>query len=191
LLRYIFLKNGGSTLTRTNFVGKDLKFGDIKDGQSRVYFDYVSKELYYYRNSNTSKNICFFDYDGVLLKNISFAERNIGAMTVFGDFLYLQTLETRVVREMNVSTGVVYRNISLPKPLARLNDLAIVEQSQYPTGEMKQTFLCDILKIINENYYSNLFQSQASSEVSQDAVKHSGETSRSVNDRSTYDTSYN
>ncbi|CAB4027775.1 Hypothetical predicted protein, partial [Paramuricea clavata] len=54
-------------------------------------------------------------------------------MTVFGDFLYLQTLETRVVQQMNVSTGVVYRNISLPKPLARLNDLAIVEQSQYPT----------------------------------------------------------
>ena len=156
LLRYIFLKNGGSTLTRTNFVGEDLKFGDIKDGQSRVYFDYVSKELYYYRKSNTSKNIWFFDYDGVLLKNISFAEGNIGAMTVFGDFLYLQTLETRVVQEMNVSTGVIYRNISLPKPLAHLNDLAFVEQSQYPKGEMKQTFLCDILKIINENYYSNL-----------------------------------
>jgi hypothetical protein len=117
----------------------------MKDGESRVYIDYVSKELYYYRKSNADKTICFFGYDGVLLKNISFAEGNMGAMTVFGDFLYLQNLETRVVQEMNVSTGVVFRNISLPKPLVRLNDLAIVEQSQYPTGEMKQTFLCDIL----------------------------------------------
>jgi hypothetical protein len=150
LLRYIFSKNGESTLTRINFVGEDLKKFDTKYDQSRVYLDYASKELYYYRKSNASKNIRFFDYDGVLLKNISFAEDYISALTVFGDFLYFQTMNTKVVQEMNVSTGVVYRNISLPKPLAGLNDIAIVEQSQYPTGEMKQTFLCDILYVFTK-----------------------------------------
>ncbi|CAB4041432.1 Hypothetical predicted protein, partial [Paramuricea clavata] len=105
----------------------------MKDGQSMLYLDYVNKELYYYWKSNTSIDISFLDYDGVLLKNISFPERNVSAFTVFGDFLYIQKMDTRVIQEMNVSTGVVYRNISLPKPFPRLIDLAIVEQSQYPT----------------------------------------------------------
>ena len=123
----------------------------MKDVQSKVYLDYVNKELYYYRKSNTSIDISFLDYDGVLLKNISFPEGNVGAFTVFGDFLYLQRMDTRVIQEMNVSTGVVYRNISLPKPFPRLIDLAIVEQSQYPTGKIKTICLCDIrlLKILN------------------------------------------
>jgi hypothetical protein len=110
----------------------------MKDGQSRIYLNYANKGLYYYQKSNTSKNICLLDYGGVLLKNISFSEGNVDAFTVFGDFLYLQKIGTKVIQEMNVSTGVVYRNISLPKPLTRLNDLAIVDQSQYPTGKKKQ-----------------------------------------------------
>ena len=138
MFRYIFSKNGASYLTRINFTGDDSKMFNMRDGQSRVYLDYVNKELYYYRMSNTSKNICLLDYDGALLKNISFAEGNVDAFTVFGDFLYLQKIGTRVIQEMHVSTGVTSRNISLPKPFTRLNDLAIVAQSQYPTGEMKQ-----------------------------------------------------
>ena len=109
----------------------------MKDGQSRVYLDYVKKELYYYRKSNTSINICFLDYDGVLLKNISFAEGNVGPLTLFGDFLYFQKMDARVIQEINVSTSVVFRNISLPKPLTSLNDLVIVEKSNYQTGKMK------------------------------------------------------
>ena len=135
LFRYIFYKNGGSTLTRTNFIGGHLEKFDMQDGQSSVYLDYVKHELYY---SNTRKNICFLDYDGVLLKNISFAEGNVGALTLFEDYLYLQKIDTRVIQEMNVSMGVVYRNIPLLKPLTRLNDLAIVDQSQYPTGKIKR-----------------------------------------------------
>ena len=110
----------------------------MNDGQSMVYLDYVNKELFYYRKRNTSINIVsFLDYDGVLLKNIFFAEGNVSALTVFGDSIYLQKMGT-LIQEMNVSTGVAYRNISLPKPFSRLNDLAIVDQSQYPTGTMKQ-----------------------------------------------------
>jgi hypothetical protein len=106
----------------------------MKDGQSRVYLDYVDKELYYYGKSYTSTNICFFDYDGVWRKNISFARKNVSALTIFGDFLYLQKMDTRVIQEINVSTGVLFRNISLPKPFIHLNNLAVVAQSQYPTG---------------------------------------------------------
>jgi hypothetical protein len=106
----------------------------MKDGQSRVYLDYVNKELYYYPKSYTSTNICFFDYDGVSRKNISFAGRNVSALIKFGDFLYVQKMDTRVIQEINVSTGVLFRNIYLPKPFIHLNNLAIVEKSQYPTG---------------------------------------------------------
>ena len=134
LLRYIFYKNCGSTLTRTNFIGKDVEKFNMKDGQSKVYLDYVNEELYYYRKSYTSTNICFLDYDGVSRKNISFAGRNVSALIKFGDFLYIQEMDTRVIQEINVSTGILFRNISLPKPLIRLNNLAIVEQSQYLTG---------------------------------------------------------
>ena len=123
----------------------------MKDVQSKVYLDYVNKKLYYYRKSNTSIDISFLDYDGVLLKKISFPEGNVSAFTVFGDFLYLQKMDTRVIQEMNVSTGVVYRNISLPKAFPRLIDLAIVERSQYPTGKIKTICLCHIRlhKILN------------------------------------------
>ena len=138
LFRYIFSKNYASNLTRINFTGDASKTFNMRDSQFRFYLDYVNKELYYYRMSNTSKNICFLDYDGALLKNISFAEGNVDAFTVFGDFLYFQKIGTRVIQEMNISTGVASRNISLPKPLTRLNYLAIVAQSQYPTGEMKK-----------------------------------------------------
>ena len=138
LLRYIFFKSGGSILTRINYIGEDLKKFNMKDGQSMVYIDYVNQELYYYRKSNTSINICFLDYEGVLLKNILFLEGNVSALTVFGDFIFLQKVGTRVIQEMNVSTGVAYRNISLPKPFSRLNDIVIVDQSQYPTGKMNQ-----------------------------------------------------
>ncbi|CAB4023673.1 Hypothetical predicted protein, partial [Paramuricea clavata] len=130
---YIFYKNCGSTLARINFIGKDLEKFNVKDGQSRVYLDYVNKELYYYRASYTSTNICFLDYDGVSRKNISFAGRNVSALIIFGEFLYVQRMDKRVIHEISVSTGVLFRNISLPKPFTRLNNFAIVEQSQYPT----------------------------------------------------------
>ena len=144
----------------------------MEDVQPNVYLDYVNKRLYYYRKTNTSKNICFFDYDGVLWKNISFAEGNVDALTIFRDFLYLQKMDTTVIQKMNVSTGVVYRNISLPKPFSRFNYIAIVEQSQLPPiGKMKrqsrvtlisikvQSVLFRNAEIVRINYYSGIWMS--------------------------------
>jgi hypothetical protein len=109
----------------------------MQDDESRVYIDYVNQALYY---SNTTTNIYFLNYNGVLLKNISFAEGKVSALTLFEDYVYLQKMDTRVIQEMDVFAGVVNRNIPLPKPLTRLNDLAIVEQSQYPTCKMKHNY---------------------------------------------------
>jgi hypothetical protein len=106
----------------------------MQDDESRVYLDYVKQAFYY---SNTTKYIYFLNYNGVVLKNISFAEGKVSALTIFEDYVYLHKMDTRVVEEMDVSAGVVYRNILLPKPLTRLNNPAIVEQSQYPTCKMK------------------------------------------------------
>ena len=124
-------------MTRINYNGEDLKKFNIKDGQSMVYLDYINKEMYYYRKRNTSIIISLLDYDGVLLKNNLFPEGNVSALSVFGDFLYLQKMDTRAIQEINVSTVLVFRNISLPKPFSRLNNIVIVDQSQYPIGKMK------------------------------------------------------
>lgn len=78
-------------------------------------------------------------------------------------------MDTTVIQKMNVSTGVVYRNISLPKPFSRFNYIAIVEQSQLPPiGKMKrqsrvtlisikvQSVLFRNAEIVRINYYSGI-----------------------------------
>ena len=56
------------------------------------------------------------DYNGRSLDDIKLSEKNLGAIAVFGEFLYRQKLNKAVLEEIDISTNLVKRKISLPKP---------------------------------------------------------------------------
>ncbi len=121
-------------MIRINLIGKDRKKFQVKVDEFLVHLDYVNQQLFY--SHNESDKIYSMDYGGSFLKNISAVK--IEALAFFRDFLYMQEKETLMIQEKNVSTGAVYRNISLPRPLFNLKDLVVIKQSQYPTGEMAE-----------------------------------------------------
>ncbi len=134
--RYIFYKETQSKLVRINFVRRDqrkefsIKIDDFMVG---FYVDHVNKRIYFYGNSYD--NIHSMDYNGEFFKPIQTSAMNVGALAVFGDFVYHRSMNTNVIEKTNVSTGVVHQNIYLPKPFSRLMDLAVIEQAQYLTGK--------------------------------------------------------
>ncbi len=119
-------------MIRISLIGKDRKQFQVKIDYFLVHLDYVNQQLFY--SNHESNNIYSMDYDGGFLKNTSVIK--IGALAFFGGFLYSQENKRLVIQEKNVSTGLVYRNISLPRPIFHLKDLVVLEQSLYPTGEM-------------------------------------------------------
>ncbi len=119
-------------MIRINLIGKERKQFQMKVDDFLVHLDYVNQQLYYSYHKNDK--IYSMDYDGVFLKNISV--KKIGALAIFGDFLYIQEIETPMIQEKSISTGFVYRNIPLPRPLFHLKDLVVIEQSRHPTGEI-------------------------------------------------------
>ena len=74
------------------------------------------------------------DYNGRSLDDIKLSEKNLGAIAVFGEFLYRQKLNKAVLEEIDISTNLVKRKISLPKPTGVLGDIAIIEKSQHSKG---------------------------------------------------------
>ena len=75
------------------------------------------------------------DYNGRSLDNIKLSEKNLGAIAVFGKFLYRQKLKKAVLEEIDISTDLVSRKIPLPKPCAAvLGDIVIIEKSQRSKG---------------------------------------------------------
>ncbi len=121
-------------MIRINLFGEDRKKIQMKVHNFLVQLDYANQQLLY--GDKEKDKIYAMDYSGGFLKDISAVK--IGAMAFFGDFLYSQQIETLVIQEKNVSTGVLYRNISLPRPIFHLNNLVVIERSQYRTGEMTQ-----------------------------------------------------
>ncbi len=122
-------------MIRINLFGQDRKQFQMMVHDFLVHLDYANKQLFY--SDKDSDKIYAMDYSGAgFSKDISVIKN--GTLAFFGDFLYCQELETLVIQEKNVSTGVVYRNISLPMPVFHLKDLLVIERSQYPTGEMTQ-----------------------------------------------------
>ncbi len=119
-------------MIRINLIGKDRKQLQMKIDDLLVHLDYVNQQLFY--SNKESHKIYSTDYDGGFLKNTSVIK--IGALAFFGGFMYSQENKRLVIQEKSVSTGLFYRNISLPRPIFHLKDLVVVEQSLYPTGEM-------------------------------------------------------
>ena len=139
--RYIFYRSGRSSLSRINLNGKDKIQFKVKIQDSLVELDFLRQKLFFYRKShNINENVYSANYDGVFLKSIQLSaiKINIRTLAVFGDFFYMEGLE--MIQEVNVTAGVVYRNISLPRPRFHVNNIVVIEQSQYPTGK-KQNLL--------------------------------------------------
>ena len=65
-----------------------LKDIDIKVDNYRVYVDHVNKRLYYLKLVVTKRYHYSIDYNGRSLKEMQLSEDNLGAIAVFGDFLY-------------------------------------------------------------------------------------------------------
>lgn len=76
------------------------------------------------------------NYNGGSLKLILLNEENNGAIVVSGGYLYMQQKSKTILEERNISTGLVNRNIVLPRPFSVLNDLAIIEKSQHSRGKI-------------------------------------------------------
>jgi hypothetical protein len=131
--RYIFYKETQSKLVQINFMQRHRKEFSIKIDDFMFYVDHVNKRIYFYGNSYD--NIHSMDYNGEFFKPIQTSAMNVGALAVFGDFVYHRSMNTNVIQETNIFTGVVHQNIYLPKPFSRLMDLAVIEQAQYPTGK--------------------------------------------------------
>ena len=130
-------------MIRINLIGEGRKQFEVKVDDFLVHLDYVNHQLFYsYKESDKMYSM---DYDGGLLKNASVIKN--GALAFYGDSLYKQENETLAIQQKNASTGVVYRNISLPMPVFHLKELVIIEQSLYPTGKLKRLFL---------NYHQNV-----------------------------------
>ena len=107
----------------------------MKVDNYRVYLNHVNKRLYYFETGGNKSDIIYFiDYNGRSLKKIQLSEDNLGAIAVFGDFLYRQKLNKAVLEEINMSADIVNRCISLPQPFGILSDIAIIEKSQHSKG---------------------------------------------------------
>ena len=100
-----------------------------------VYIDHVNKRLYYFETGGKESDVIYsIDYNGRSLNEIQLSEDNLGAIAVFGEFLYRQKLNKAVLEERNISTDLVNRCISLPQPFGNLSDIAIIEKSQHSKG---------------------------------------------------------
>ena len=120
-------------MTRINLIGNNKIQFKLKINDSLVELDYLNQKLFFYRKSFS--NVYSMDYDGVFLEiiQLSAIRINIRTLAVFGDFLYAEGLE--MIQEVNVTAGVVYRNISLPEQRFHVDNIFVLAQSQYPTGE--------------------------------------------------------
>ena len=108
---------------------------DLKVNNYRVYLDHVNKRLYYFETGGKKSDIIYsLDYNGGSLNETQLSEDNLGAIAVFGDFLYRQKLNKAVLEEIKISTDLVKRCISLPQPFGILSDIAIIEKSQHSKG---------------------------------------------------------
>ena len=107
----------------------------MKVDNYRIYLDHVHKRLYYFETGGNKSDIIYsIDYNGRSLNEIELSEDNLGAIAVFRDFLYRQKLNKAVLEEINISTDLVNRCISLPQPFGNLSDIAIIEKSQHSKG---------------------------------------------------------
>ena len=123
-------------MIRINLIGKNKIQFKITIDDFLVELDYLNQKLFFYQKSfSANEKVYSMDYDGVLMESIqlSVIKINIRTLAVLGDLFYTQGLE--MIREVNASAGVVYRNISLPGPRFHLNNIVVIEQSQYPTGK--------------------------------------------------------
>ena len=108
---------------------------DIKVHNYRVYVDHVNKRLYYFETGGNKSDIIYsLDYNGRSPDVIKLNEKSIGPIAVFGEFLYRKKLNKAVLEEINISTNLVNRNLSLPEPSAALSDIAIIEKSRHSKG---------------------------------------------------------
>ena len=135
--RYIFYRGGRSNyLTRINLIGKNEVQFKVKIDNFLVELDYVNQKLFFYQKSfSNNEKVYSMDYNGALMQSIQLSaiKINIRTLAVFGDLFYAQGLQ--MIQEVNVTAGVVYRNISLPGPRFYLNNTIVMAQSQYPTGK--------------------------------------------------------
>ena len=107
----------------------------MKVDNYRIYLDHVHKRLYYFETGGNKSDIIYsIDYNGRSLNEIELSEDNLGAIAVFRDFLYRQKLNKAVLEEINISTDLVNRCISLPQPFGNLSDITIIEKSQHSKG---------------------------------------------------------
>ena len=128
-------------MSRINLIGNNKIQFKVKIQDSLVELDFLSQKLFFYRKShNINENVYSTNYDGVFLENIQLSaiKINIRTLAVFGDFLYTEGFE--MIQEVNVTAGVVYRNISLPRPSFHVNNIVVIAQSQYPTGKKQNAF---------------------------------------------------
>ena len=107
----------------------------MKVDNYRIYVDHVHKRLYYFETGGNKSDIIYsLDYNGRILNEMQLSEDNLGAIAVFGDFLYRQKLNKAVLEKINMSADLVNRGIPLPQPFANLSDIAIIEKSQHSKG---------------------------------------------------------
>ena len=134
MLRYLFYHWRPKEIRRYSFKTGEIKGIDMKVYNYRLYVDHVNKRLYYFETwGNKSDIIYSMDYNGRSLDDIKLSEKNLGAIAVFGEFLYRQKLNKAVLEEIDISTNLK-RKISLPKPTGFLGDIAIIEKSQHSKG---------------------------------------------------------
>ena len=132
--RYLFIITSKQIL-RYSLKSGALKAFDMKVANYRPYVDHVNKRLYYFETGGNKSDIIYsMDYNGRSLDEIKLSEKNLGAIAVFGEFLYRQKLNKAVLEEIDISTGLVNGKIFLPKPTAVLGDIAIIEKSQHSKG---------------------------------------------------------
>ena len=135
VLRYLFYQEELKKMRRYSIKTGAVKVMDMQVDNYRVYIDHVNKRLYYFETGGKESDVIYsIDYNGRSLNEIQLSEDNLGAIAVFGDFLYQQKLNKAVLEEINISTDLVNRCISLPLPFGNLNDITIIEKSQHSKG---------------------------------------------------------
>ena len=128
--------NGQKILKRMNLINGHVNEFSMKFGCAVAYQDYDKKQIYCLQKRNSGKYMVrSIDYDGNFVKNIILVNgSNVPAIAVFSNFFYQQRNGENTIREINLLTGAVSRNIFLPTQFFRLTDMAIIDASVYRTG---------------------------------------------------------
>ena len=132
--------NGRTILKRLSLINGHGNEFPIKSECTIAYQDYDNKQLYCHRKNKNGKDmIDSIDYDGNVLRSITINGRTFPAIAVSKDFLYAQRNEEKTISEINLSTGIVSRKISLPRAFFQMTHLAIIDTSLYQTGNHART----------------------------------------------------